>query len=101
MLPSDWEEYVVRLEREVASRPTTAPKRPRTTGRLVSQRQKIALSQSRNLIKASYQLESTWNQTPVIDPTETKFTTQLGGSCEPTQPHGKATQTRRPGAYGT
>jgi hypothetical protein len=92
MLPADWEEYVAGLEREIASRPSTAPKRTRTTGRVVSRRQRIALSQTNNTIKASYSIESVYNRTPLADD-KAEFTTELGGTCEQlNQSHGHSTR---------
>jgi|tagenome__1003787_1003787.scaffolds.fasta_scaffold20587257_2 hypothetical protein len=93
MLPAEWSEYVAKAEREISSRPSDAPKKPRALKKMVSPRQRKALSQQANTIKAMYGQESAWNATPVRDNTK-GLTLNVGGNCEPDSPHGKATQSR-------
>lgn len=93
MLPADWLEYIAKAEREAGKRPENVPARPRTTKRMVSRRQRIAESQTNNTIKAMYQDESQWNTTPIRSDQD-GLTLNVGGSCEPDSPHGKATQSR-------
>jgi hypothetical protein len=94
MLPPDWLEYVASLERDIASRPEHSPKKPQGVKKMVSPRQRAALSSTRNQIKAIYQPINGYNQAITVDPSSTEFTTNLGGNCEPDRPHGKATGSR-------
>jgi hypothetical protein len=94
MLPSEWLQYIAKKEAEIKQRPADAPKKPQVQkGRMMSARQRIASSQQRNTVKAMYQPESEWNATPVRPDTK-GLTLNVGGTCEPDPPHGKATQSR-------
>jgi hypothetical protein len=94
MLPADWEEYLIAAEKELKRRPDHSPKSPRPIKRLVSARQQRAQAGKANTVKAIYDGVNQWNQAQTIDPDKTTFTTNLGGSCEPDAPHGKATGSR-------
>jgi hypothetical protein len=93
MLPAQWSEYIARQERAISARPSDAPSKPRAAKKMVSPRQRRALSQQANTIKAMYSEESAWNATPVRPDTK-GLTLNVGGNCEPPSPHGKATQSR-------
>jgi len=93
VIPADWLEYMAKAEKEISQRPPDAPGRPRAIKKQTSNRQRIALSQTRNTIKAMFQSESQWNQTPIRSDTK-GLTLNVGGSCEPDSPHGKSTQSR-------
>jgi hypothetical protein len=94
MLSADWLEFMAKAEREIASRPEGYPKPARPVKKLVSRRQRQALSGSGNTVKAIYTAPNMWNQAQTIDPNSTTFTTNLGGNCEPDNPHGKSTRSR-------
>lgn len=92
MLPADWQEYVAKVERELASRPQGAPKKARPTKKMMSPRQLNAMKGTPSTVKAIYDGDKKYNQAQTIDPNSSTFTTNLGGNCEPDSPHGKSTQ---------
>src|SRR5579863_7767279 len=67
MLPADWLEYVAQAEKDI-KKPSDPPKRrqPKIT-RMASRRQRIANSQTPNIIRAMYVPESKWAVTPLAD----------------------------------
>jgi len=81
-------------EAEIKKRPQESPKSARPIKRMVSARQRRAESGKGNAVKAIYETPNQWNEAQTIDPSKTTFTTNLGGNCEPDQPHGKSTQSR-------
>lgn len=97
-IPNDWQcfvlEYVAAAEAELKRRPDHSPKPARPITKLVSRRQRQALSGTGNTVKAIYTAPNQWNQAQTIDPDSTTFTTNVGGNCEPDKPHGKSTQSR-------
>lgn len=97
MLPADWQEYVAKLERQIASRPSDAPKPARPIRSMTSGPQGRALSQTRNWVRASYQ-DGEGSSGAQVRPASRAipYTTSLGGNCEKDIPHGKATRERRP-----
>lgn len=77
MLPADWLQYVADAERAL-KKPPNPPKRlqPKVT-RHMSPRQRTALSQTKNPVRAIYQQESQYNVTPLL-PDGAKTTKEVG-----------------------
>jgi len=96
MLHADWLTYIRDMEREIASRPSDAPKRARAITPMTSPAQRRALGQTRNAVRAIYQEPNEWNGA-LIRPQgrSVPFTTDIGGNCEKDIPHGKDTRSRR------
>ena len=96
MLSADWQEYVAKMERQIASRPSTSPKRGRAVTPMTSPAQRRALHQTGNAVRAIYQDVDERNGA-IIRPQgrSVPFVTNLGGNCEKDIPHGKDTRSRR------
>ena len=96
MLHADWLTYIRDMEREIASRPSTSPKRGRAVTPMTSPAQRRALHQTGNAVRAIYQDVDERNGA-IIRPQgrSIPFVTNLGGNCEKDIPHGKDTRTRR------
>jgi hypothetical protein len=92
-IPDQWLTYMANAERELALRPIGSPKKVKATGRLESPRMRQANRQTRNGVKAIYQEPNQYNQAQLARGDE-RWTTNLGGNCEPDLPHGKSTQSR-------
>jgi len=96
MLHADWLTYIAQMEREIASRPSTSPKRGRAVTPMTSPAQRRALSGTRNFTRAVYQEPNEWNGALVRPQGRSiPFVTNLGGGCEKDIPHGKDTRERR------
>jgi hypothetical protein len=80
MLQADFEELLADKERQIkkAGRPTkrTQPRIKRHRSR----RQAIAESQTKNVVRAQYTLESEWNVTPEFDGDPEELTREVGPS---------------------
>lgn len=78
MIPADWLEYIAKAEKEL-KRPPNPPKRrqPKVT-RHQSREARIVSGQTKNPIRAIYQPESQYSQTPTINPDEHTLTREVG-----------------------
>jgi len=77
VLPADWLEYMAAAERQIKQPPVPPKRRQPKVTRHMSRRQRIALSQSINSVKATYQPESKYNQTPTL-PDGAETTREVG-----------------------
>jgi hypothetical protein len=88
-LPADWLEYIANQERAIGRAPVPTKRTQPKVTRHMSRNQRTALSQTRNPVRAIYQPESQYNQTPTL-PDGAETTHEVG----PGDVHNSATQWR-------
>jgi len=84
MLPADWEEYLAQQEWVIKQSPVPTKRHQPKVTRMRSRRQQIAESQTSNSVRAVYQPESKWNETPTM-PEEWRGIEREVGPGDPSQ----------------
>lgn len=92
MLPNAWLEYIANAEREGAKTNSPIKRHQPKVTRNMSPRQRKAMGQTSNTIRAIYTTDS--SVTPIASPNSV-WTRNLGGSCEdPNESRAKATKSQ-------